>query len=64
MQSSDRDVWPLSLKSQCYFALRNIAAETCFLSMFPCLPTWGDIVAEIEFDSQEAKMFSNKSEKF
>ena len=28
--------------------------------MFPCLPTSVNIVAEIKFASQEAKMFSNK----
>ena len=39
----------------------NIVAETlCFLQMFPCLPTSGNIVAETKFPSQEAKMFPNK----
>ena len=39
----------------------NIVAETlCFLSMFPSLPTLGNIVAETKFASQEAKMFPNK----
>ena len=28
--------------------------------MFPCLPTSGNIVAEIKFASQEAKMFPKK----
>ena len=28
--------------------------------MFSCLPTWGNIVAETKFASQEAKMFPNK----
>ena len=41
--------------------LGNIVAETlCFLSMFPCLPTWGKIVAETKFASQEAKIISKK----
>ena len=33
--------------------LGNIAAETlCFLSIFPCLPTSGNIVGETKFASQ------------
>ena len=41
--------------------LGNIVAETfCFLSMFPSLPTTGNIVAETKFVFQEAKMFPNK----
>ena len=41
--------------------LGNIVAETLrFPSMFPCLPTWGNIVAETKFASQEATMFLNK----
>ena len=32
----------------------------CFLSMFLCLPTSGNIVAETKFASQETKMFPNK----
>ena len=41
--------------------LGNIVAETlCFLPMFPCLPTSGNIVGETKFASQEAKMFPNK----
>ena len=32
----------------------------CLLSMFPCLPTPGNIVAETKFASREAKMFPNK----
>ena len=43
--------------------LRNIVAETlCFLSMFPCLPTSGNIDAEtkLTFASKKAKMFPNK----
>ena len=41
--------------------LGNIVAETfCFLSMFPSLPTTGNIVAETKFASREAKMFPNK----
>ena len=31
-----------------------------FLSMFPCLPTSENIVAETKFASQEAKMFPKK----
>ena len=39
----------------------NIVAETlCFLLMFSCLPTSGNIVTEIKFASQAAKMFPNK----
>ena len=41
----------------------NIVAKTlCFLPMFLCLPTSGNIniVAETKFPSQEAKMFHNK----
>ena len=39
----------------------NIVAETlCFLPMFPCLPTSGNIVAETKFASKEGKMFPNK----
>ena len=41
--------------------LGNIVAETfSFLSMFPCLPTPGNIVAETKFASWEAKMFPDK----
>ena len=41
--------------------LGNIVAETFnFLSMFPCLPTPGNIVAETKFASWEAKMFPDK----
>ena len=32
----------------------------CFLSMYPCLPTSGNIVAEAKFASQEENIFSNK----
>ena len=43
------------------YDLGNAFAEIlCFLSMFPCLPTSGNIVAETKFASQEAKMFPNK----
>ena len=39
----------------------NIVAETlCSPSMFPCLSTSGNIVAETTFASQEEKMFPNK----
>ena len=37
-----------------------VLAYQCFLPMFPCLPTSGNIVAETKFASQEAKMFPNK----
>ena len=40
--------------------LGNIVAETCFLSMFPCLATSGNIFAETKFASQEAKIFPKK----
>ena len=41
--------------------LENIVAETlCFLSMFPCLPTSRNIVADTKFTFHEAKMFPNK----
>ena len=40
--------------------LRNTVEETCFLSMFPCLPTSENIVVETKFTSQEAKIFPNK----
>ena len=41
--------------------LGNIVAETlCFLSMFPCLPTWGNIVEQTKLASEEAKMFVKK----
>ena len=40
--------------------LGNIVAETsCFLSMFPCLPTSGNMVAETKFAFHEAT-FPNK----
>ena len=32
--------------------LWNIVKETCFLSMFPCLPTSENIVVETKFASQ------------
>ena len=40
--------------------LRNIGVETCLLSMFPCLPHSGNIVAETKSSSYKAKVFSNK----
>ena len=40
--------------------LGNIAETLCFLSMFPCLPTSGNIVAGTKFASQEAKTLAKK----
>ena len=50
----------LSLLHQALGKLGNIVAETlCFLPMFHCLPTSGN-VAETKFATQEATMFPNK----
>ena len=47
-----------------YSKLGNIVAETlCFLSMFPCLPTSDNVVAEIKFASQESKIVSQQIRK-
>ena len=40
---------------------QSVAETLCFLSMFPCLPTSGNIVTETRFVSKGAKMFPNKS---
>ena len=44
--------------------LENIVAETlCFLSMFPCVPTSGNIVPETKFASHEEKNASQQIQK-
>ena len=40
--------------------LGKIVAETCFLTMFHCLPTSGNIVAETKLATQDAKIFAKK----
>ena len=48
------------LVEPCMGKLGNVVETLCFLSMFPCLLTSENIVAETKFASQEAKMFPSK----
>ena len=58
---SRKDIYSPTEKIKALGKLGNIVAETfSFLSMFPCLPTPGNIVVETKFASWEAKMFPDK----